>query len=108
MFTFCKDDRKKRISEKMLNLGIEDDEGIEEIIEKGAVLGRQLIEKIQDNGLRWKILAELWAEMMLFVAPSDDETAHAEHLAIGGEFVNHLWALLSHAGILQRDSAQDV
>ncbi|KAM3701553.1 hypothetical protein ACJW31_05G182300 [Castanea mollissima] len=108
MFTFCKDDREKRISGKMFNLGIEDDEGIEEIIEKGAVLAKQLIEKIQDNGLRWKILAELWAEMMLFVAPSNDETAHAEHLAIGGEFVTHLWALLSHAGILKQDSAQDV
>ena len=108
MFTLCKDDRKKRISEKMLTLGQEDDKGIEEIIEKGAILVKDLIEKIKDNGLRWKILAELWAEMMLFVAPSDDETAHAEHLAIGGEFVTHLWALLSHAGILKRDSAQDV
>ncbi|KAM4102206.1 hypothetical protein ACB094_05G206600 [Castanea mollissima] len=106
MFNLCKDDRKKRISEKMLNLGQEDDN--QEIIVKGANLAKELIRKIENNGLRWKVLAELWAEMMLFVAPSDDETAHAEHLAIGGEFVTHLWALLSHAGILKRDSAQDV
>ena len=106
MFNLCKDDRKKRISKKMLTLGQED--GNQEIIEKGAVLAKDLLEKIDDNGRRWKILAELWAEMMLFVAPSDDETAHAEHLAMGGEFVTHLWALLSHAGILKRDSAQDV
>ena len=46
--------------------------------------------------------------MMLFVAPSDDTTVHAEHLTKGGEFVTHLWALLSHAGILNRDSAQNV
>ncbi|KAK4592457.1 hypothetical protein RGQ29_016844 [Quercus rubra] len=108
LFTLCKDDRKKRISKKMLTLDQEDDKGIEEIIERGAVLAKDLLKKIEDNGLRWKILAELWAEMMLFVAPSDDETAHAEHLAMGGEFVTHLWALLSHAGILKRDSAQDV
>nr|POF16884.1 hypothetical protein CFP56_17451 [Quercus suber] len=103
MFNLYKGDRKKRIFEKMLTLGKED--GNQEIIEKGAVLAKDLLEKIQDNGQRWKILAELWAEMMLFVAPSDDETAHAEHLAMGGEFVTHLWALLSHAGILERDSA---
>ena len=48
------------------------------------------------------------AEMMLFVALSDDETAHAEHLAMGGEFVTHLWALLSHAGMHKRNSAQGV
>ena len=107
MFTLCKDDRKERISKEMLTSGRKDDEGIEEIIEQGAVLAKHLIGKIEDNGQRWKILAELWAEMMLFVAPSDDETAHAEHLAIGGEFVTHLWALLSHAGILKREP-QDV
>jgi hypothetical protein len=46
--------------------------------------------------------------MMLFVAPSDDVTAHAEQLAEGGEFVTLLWALLSHAGILNRESAHHV
>ncbi|KAM3749859.1 hypothetical protein ACB098_05G217600 [Castanea mollissima] len=108
MFTLCKDDRKKRISKEMLTSDRKDDKEIVEIIEKGAVLAKDLLNMIEDNGLRWKILAELWAEMMLFVAPSDDETAHAEHLAMGGEFVTHLWALLSHAGILTRDSAQDI
>ncbi|KAK4588209.1 hypothetical protein RGQ29_019267 [Quercus rubra] len=103
MFNLCKDDRMKTISKKMLTLGQED--GNQKIIERGAVLAKDLLEKIDDNGRRWKILAELWTEMMLFVAPSDDETAHAEHLAMGGEFVTHLWALLSHAGILKRDSA---
>ena len=56
----------------------------------------------------WKILADFWADMMLFVAPSDDTTVHAEHLTKGGEFVTHLWALLFHAGILNQDSIQNV
>ncbi|XP_030964809.1 uncharacterized protein LOC115986087 [Quercus lobata] len=100
----CKDDCMKRICETMLTLGKDNHQEAKEIIERGATLAKQ----IKDNGLKWKILAEFWAEMMLFVAPSDDETAHAEHLAMGGEFVTHLWALLSHAGILKRDSTQDV
>ena len=100
----CKDNSMKSICEKMLTSGKEGHEGDEEIIEKGAVLAKHLLKGINDNGLTWKILVELWAEMMLFVAPSDDETGHAEHLTVGGEFVTHLRALLSHAGILQRDS----
>ena len=41
------------------------------------------------------------------MAPSNDEISHAESLAMamGGEFVTHLWALLSHVGILKRDLA---
>jgi hypothetical protein len=74
------------------------------IVERSVVLARRLIARDEQ---RWKILAEFWAEMMLFVAPSDDVTAHAEYLARGGEFVTHLWALLSHAGIVNRDSASD-
>ncbi|CAD6252691.1 unnamed protein product [Miscanthus lutarioriparius] len=51
---------------------------------------------------RWELLAEFWAELLLFLAPSDNTDVHAEHLAEGGEFMTHLWALLMHAGILKR------
>ena len=74
------------------------------IFERAAILANSL----KDNQQKWKILADFWADIMLFVTPSNDANAHAEHLAIGGEFVTHLWALLTHAGILKRDSAQDV
>lgn len=36
---------------------------------------------------------------MLYVAPSDDTAAHAKYLTTGGEFVTHVWVLVSHAGI---------
>lgn len=52
-----------------------------------------------------KLIKKFWVELMLFVAPSHDETADAEHLATGREFVTHLWA---HAGKLKRNPAQDV
>jgi hypothetical protein len=46
--------------------------------------------------------------MLLYIAPSDNVTEHVECLANGGEFITHLWALLTHAGILDRGPQSDV
>ncbi|KAL3742546.1 hypothetical protein ACJRO7_017936 [Eucalyptus globulus] len=67
------------------------------VMKQGARLGVQLLK--EDPQRVWKILAEFLAELMVYVAPSDKAKAHVEHLAKGGEFVTHLWALVSHAGI---------
>ncbi|KAI6704003.1 hypothetical protein NL676_013139 [Syzygium grande] len=74
----------------------------ETVINRGARLGIQLVNDIEREDMIWRILADFWVELVLYVAPSDDVKAHAEHLTRGGEFVTHLWALLSHAGI-ERD-----
>uniref|UniRef100_A0A0A9BZE0 DUF4220 domain-containing protein n=1 Tax=Arundo donax TaxID=35708 RepID=A0A0A9BZE0_ARUDO len=73
----------------------------ERIFIKGIRLGKQLKEIRYDT--RWKILADFWTEMILYIAPSDNAKAHIERLANGGEFLTHLWALLFHAGIVERD-----
>ncbi|KAK3434039.1 hypothetical protein EUGRSUZ_D01492 [Eucalyptus grandis] len=70
-----------------------------EVMIQGARLGQQLLNVENEPNFIWKVLAEFWAELMVYVAPSDNAIAHAEHLAMGGEFVTHLWALVSHAGI---------
>ncbi|CAL5017791.1 unnamed protein product [Urochloa decumbens] len=71
------------------------------IFQKGVRLGKQLEE--MEEGARWKVLADFWAEMMLYVAPSDNVKEHIQCLPNGGEFITHIWALLTHAGILKRD-----
>jgi hypothetical protein len=71
------------------------------IFPMGVKLGKQLEE--MEEGTYWKVLADFWAEMLLYVAPSDNVEEHVERLANGGEFLTHLWALLSHAGILDRE-----
>ncbi|CAL5077604.1 unnamed protein product [Urochloa decumbens] len=73
----------------------------ERILIKGILLGRQLQEI--EHEVLWKILADFWTEMILYIAPSHNAKVHIEHLANGGEFLTHLWALLLHAGILQRE-----
>ncbi|TVU34348.1 hypothetical protein EJB05_16180, partial [Eragrostis curvula] len=69
------------------------------IFVKGLKLGTTL-ESIPDSVLRWRVMAEFWAETILYIAPSDNAKAHMERLAQGGEFLTHIWALLTHAGIL--------
>uniref|UniRef100_R7WGE9 DUF4220 domain-containing protein n=1 Tax=Aegilops tauschii TaxID=37682 RepID=R7WGE9_AEGTA len=78
--------------------------GSSSIIEKAAVLDGQLMASVPDEGRRWKVLAEFWAEFILFLAPSDNVDIHAEMLGAGGEFMTQLWALLNNAGILERPS----
>jgi len=68
------------------------------VIGRGARLGNELVNYINHQEMIWQILADFWVELVLFVAPSDNAKAHVEHLARGGEFVTHLWALLSHTG----------
>ncbi|KAK9267459.1 hypothetical protein L1049_009885 [Liquidambar formosana] len=69
----CKSMEKR--FEKMMTLG--DGDSVDTVTERGAVLAKRLMRGIEDEELRWKILADFWAEMMLFVAPSDDATLHA-------------------------------
>ncbi|WVZ61542.1 hypothetical protein U9M48_011401, partial [Paspalum notatum var. saurae] len=76
------------------------------IFPKGVKLGKQLEEMAE--GPCWKVLADFWAEMMLYVAPSDNVKEHIECLANRGEFITHLWALLTHAGILDRGERNSV
>uniref|UniRef100_A0A0E0LGD7 DUF4220 domain-containing protein n=1 Tax=Oryza punctata TaxID=4537 RepID=A0A0E0LGD7_ORYPU len=71
------------------------------IFESGLKLGKQL-EALRPEEKRWKVLADFWSEMLLYISPSDNVKEHIEQLTKGGEFITHLWALLSHAGILER------
>ncbi|CAN6226809.1 unnamed protein product [Urochloa humidicola] len=73
------------------------------LVVQGVHLARQLTGNIQDPTTRWKVLSDFWVEMMLYVSPSDDARPHLlEVLGRGGEFITHLWALLTHAGVLNR------
>ncbi|XP_030533340.1 uncharacterized protein LOC115742932 [Rhodamnia argentea] len=96
-FQKCKrmEDRIKKMEENSSGLSARG----ETVINRGVRLGKQLANDIYLKDTTWRILADFWVEMVLYVAPSDNARAHAEHLTRGGEFVTHLWALLSHAGI---------
>jgi hypothetical protein len=69
------------------------------IVQQGATLGKALIDNEENTEDRWKILAEVWADLLVHMAPSWNVADHKHHLESGGEFITLIWALLSHCGI---------
>ncbi|KAF3320850.1 hypothetical protein FCM35_KLT14984 [Carex littledalei] len=70
------------------------------ILRLSARLGKKLIETL-DEEARWKTLAGVWADLLVYMAPNSNVEAHKESLATGGELITHVWILLYHAGILK-------
>ncbi|RLN23388.1 uncharacterized protein C2845_PM07G03540 [Panicum miliaceum] len=64
--------------------------------------GKRLGEILHGRVSKWELLAELWVELLLSVAPSDNVNGHVQKLADGGELITHLWALLTHAGVVEK------
>jgi len=92
--------KEEEKSTKIRGLQLQDQLEQRTTFHKGVHLGWELEELKEET--RWKVIAMFWAETILYVAPSDNAEAHIEHLAKGGEFITHLWAMLSNAGILKR------
>ncbi|KAM3280416.1 hypothetical protein ACQJBY_047294 [Aegilops geniculata] len=76
------------------------------VVKRGAELAHKLVNKAQNaqdsDEAVWKLLANLWVELVVYVAPSNDDgciMGHEKLLVKGGEFITMLWALASHAGI---------
>jgi hypothetical protein len=85
-----------------------DDIKVSTAMEKGVMLAKELEREIGSNATPpvhservWGMLLELWAELLVFVSrsPSGGPHAHALALANGGEFITHIWAMLTHAGV---------
>ncbi|XP_062196468.1 uncharacterized protein LOC133899497 [Phragmites australis] len=83
--------------EAMRRLGQDDESEGAQILRQGVAFGKRL-EKMPN---RWKVLADFWVGALVYAAPSDNAEEHIECLDKGGEFITHVWALLSHAGILK-------
>ncbi|XP_078150793.1 uncharacterized protein LOC144546140 [Carex rostrata] len=81
-------------------------DGDQKIIHRGSKLAHSLTEKVRDDAQRWKLMADFWSELILYIAPSGSIRAHIEQLSNGSEFITHLWALLYHAGIIDTNNEE--
>ncbi|XP_037443827.1 uncharacterized protein LOC119312191 [Triticum dicoccoides] len=79
-----------------------DEEKDDTILKKGAALGKKLTEAISDDKPEdlWRFLSEFWAGFVIHMAATTRASQHKIVLSSGGELMTHLWALLTHAGIL--------
>ncbi|TVT98089.1 hypothetical protein EJB05_56631, partial [Eragrostis curvula] len=73
------------------------------VVMSGAKLAILLMKEAEKGREEvWKMVAEVWTELIIFVAPSNDEErvkGHEDALVQGGEFITVLWALTTHIGI---------
>ncbi|XP_037450517.1 uncharacterized protein LOC119320569 [Triticum dicoccoides] len=78
------------------------------MMKSGATLAKSLVAlATNDQGAVWRVLADVWTELVIYVAPSRDEESikgHQNVLVQGGEFVTMLWALATHIGLSRQAS----
>ncbi|KAM0842437.1 hypothetical protein ACQ4PT_058371 [Festuca glaucescens] len=67
------------------------------IVQQGVKLAKELM--CEDEESCWEILAGVWADLLIHIAPSWNAAAHKDCIESGGEFITHIWALLVHCGI---------
>lgn len=94
------DKRHSRLTEWASGLSGEQKRRVKSVgnpVEQGAVLALELIQL--DDTTRWKTLAQVWTDLIVHIAPSRNAAAHAKQLQTGGEFLTHIWALLTHLRI---------
>ncbi|KAH7279119.1 hypothetical protein KP509_37G006000 [Ceratopteris richardii] len=71
-------------------------------LEAGIRLGRSILRHWATEEERWGKLAEVWVDILLYMAIAENAHPHTEQLAKGGELLTHIWVLLGHLGIGQR------
>lgn len=62
-------------------------------------LAKSLLARKED---RWKIISEVWVEMLAYAATHCRGNHHARQLRKGGEFLTHVWLLMAHLGITEQ------
>jgi hypothetical protein len=72
------------------------------VVRDGVRLAGKLLAIDDHNNNRWQVLADVWTELIIYLAPSSEEervTGHEDALVQGGEFITVLWALTTHIGV---------
>lgn len=57
----------------------------EDVLKQGVALGKELLNHPTDEG-RWKILVDVWTELLIHIAPTQKAQEHKKCLS-GGEFI---------------------
>ncbi|PUZ46627.1 hypothetical protein GQ55_7G096600 [Panicum hallii var. hallii] len=71
------------------------------VVTSGAKLGKLLMNEANSSNLEtvWKVLADVWTELIIYIAVSSDKERVKDVLVHGDELVTLLWVLTMHTGI---------
>ncbi|KAI8025804.1 hypothetical protein LOK49_LG02G01130 [Camellia lanceoleosa] len=62
----------------------------------------KLVRSLMDKENKWKIMSNVWVEMLCYAANQCPVKNHVQELRQGGQFVTHVWLLLMHFGVRKR------
>ncbi|XP_006465866.2 uncharacterized protein LOC102612510 [Citrus sinensis] len=57
------------------------------------------LNEISDTKKRWKMVRDVWLEMLTYAASQGRGSQHAQQLKRGGELLTHVWLLMAHFGL---------
>lgn len=57
------------------------------------------LNEISDSKNRWKMVRDVWLEMLTYAASQSRGSEHARQLKRGGELLTHVWLLMAHFGM---------
>ncbi|KAL4579104.1 hypothetical protein LXL04_015239 [Taraxacum kok-saghyz] len=57
------------------------------------------LRKIKSREKMWKVMSEVWIEILAFAAADCRVFYHSQQLGRGGEFLTHVWLLMAHLGM---------
>ncbi|KAJ4839024.1 hypothetical protein Tsubulata_018920 [Turnera subulata] len=60
-----------------------------------------VLTNISNKEEKWSMIADVWVEMLAYVASQSNGRQHAEQLTGGGEFLTHFWLLMAHLGLTE-------
>ncbi|XAR63340.1 hypothetical protein NMG60_11023246, partial [Bertholletia excelsa] len=70
------------------------------MIHRVRTLANNLREK--EREIRWKIMSNIWLDMLSYAASNCPIRQHAREVSHGGELLTHVWLLLLHLGVEKR------
>ncbi|KAF8017275.1 hypothetical protein BT93_H2463 [Corymbia citriodora subsp. variegata] len=81
-----------------LNLTVSKGDRSKYVLFHGCQLASQL-DEIQKEEDKWKLISEVWVEMLCHAASKCKGSYHAQQLRRGGELLTHVWLMMAHFGL---------
>ena len=60
------------------------------------------LQSISDKDQKWRMISDVWVEMLSYAACHCRGNYHAQQLRRSGELLTHVWLLMAHFGLTEQ------